>query len=51
MAVLIDLFSVFYGMFHVEHSCGNGFVTIDVSRETFLFELIKWVCLAIMLEK
>lgn len=36
MAVLIDLFSVLYGMFHVEHFFGNGFAMIDVPRGTYL---------------
>ena len=35
VAVSIDLFSVLRGMFHVEHDYGNGFVMIDVPRETF----------------
>lgn len=35
VVVLMGLFSLFYGMFHVEHFYGNGFVTIDVPRGTF----------------
>lgn len=35
IAVSIGLFSELYGMFHVEHSYGNGFAMIDVPRGTF----------------
>lgn len=32
---LIGLFSLVYGMFHVEHDYGNGFAMIDVPRGTY----------------